>query len=126
MTMQGVTRLMLAGLVALLAACGDGDSDSGDDGDAEPRAEGISISMTEFAFDPEVVEIDADTAVTITVVNDGVVEHDWTIDELDVMLYADTGESTTGTVTAAAGTYEVYCTIPGHRESGMVGELIAS
>lgn len=119
-----MTSLVLAGVVALLAACG-GNGDTADDAE-QPAAGGISISMTEYAFDPETIEIDADTPVTITAVNDGIIEHDWTIDELSVQIAADAGESATGTVTAPAGTYEVYCSIPGHRDAGMVGELVVS
>jgi uncharacterized cupredoxin-like copper-binding protein len=29
-----------------------------------------------------------------------------------------------GTFTVEEGTYEFYCSIPGHRESGMVGTLV--
>lgn len=128
MRTRAVKLLVLAGVIALLAACGGG-GDAGDDdaGDGEqPAADGIMVSMTEYAFDPETIEIDADTPVTITAVNDGIIEHDWTIDELSVQIAADAGESATGTVTAPAGTYEVYCSIPGHRDAGMVGELVVS
>lgn len=113
--------VVIAGAVALLAACG-GNGDEGDDG-APADADGITVTATEYAFDPETLEIAADTAVEISLVNEGIVEHDWTIDELDVQIHTEAGESATATVTAPAGTYEVYCSIPGHRDLGMEGAL---
>jgi plastocyanin len=108
----------LAALALVLTGCG------GNGGDADGNGGGaITIVATEFEFDPADVSIPADTATDITIDNQGVVEHDWTIDELDVEIYADPGESVTQSITAAAGTYEVYCSIPGHREAGMVGTL---
>jgi uncharacterized cupredoxin-like copper-binding protein len=34
------------------------------------------------------------------------------------------GESETITINAAPGTYDFYCSTPGHKEAGMVGKLI--
>jgi len=72
------------------------------------------------------VTIDADTATTIVLDNQGIIEHDWTIDELDIQIFAAAGESVEATLTAAAGTYEVYCSVPGHRDQGMEGVLTVS
>ena len=77
----------------------------------------------EFAYDPTSFTIPADTATDVTLDNTGVVEHDITVDELDLRIYADPASSTTESVTAPAGTYTFYCSIPGHRDSGMEGTL---
>jgi plastocyanin len=117
---------LLAAVVAaslVVAGCGgDGGGDGGDGGDSG-SATGVTVVATEFAFDPPDLSVAADTAVQITVDNQGVVEHDLTVDELDLEIYAAPGESVTETVTLAAGTYEMYCSIPGHRASGMEGTL---
>ena len=34
------------------------------------------------------------------------------------------GQSAKLTVTLAAGTYTLYCTVPGHRAAGMVAKLV--
>jgi uncharacterized cupredoxin-like copper-binding protein len=40
--------------------------------------------------------------------------------------HADAGETVTSTMTVhEAGTYEVYCSVPGHRDAGMIGTLTA-
>jgi len=108
----------LAVLALGLAACGNGDdNDAADDGS-------VTVVGTEFEFSPSQVTIPADTPTEVTLDNQGAVEHDWTIDELDVHIYAEAGETVTETVTAAAGTYEVYCAVVGHREAGMEGTLV--
>lgn len=107
----------------VLAACGNGNGDGGTADDGGAGGDSLTIVATEYEFDPSDVSIPADTAVEITVDNQGIIEHDWTVDELDVEIYADAGDTATVTVTAAAGTYDVYCSIPGHRELGMEGSL---
>jgi len=114
------TRMTLIATFAVLALALAGcNGDDGDVGDGP-----VTVVGTEFEFDPEQVTIPADTPTEITLDNQGAVEHDWTIDELDVHIFAEAGESVTETVTAPAGTYEVYCAVPGHREAGMVGTLV--
>lgn len=95
---------------------------------ASPAAGGqeIHVQAMDIEFDVKEIRIPADTDVTIHVENVGVMEHDFVIDELDVrseMLAA--GQSDSVVVNAPAGEYEYYCSVPGHREAGMVGTLIA-
>ena len=53
-------------------------------------------------------------------------EHDFTIDALDVQLTAQPGKTAEATVTLKPGTYKSYCSIAGHRQSGMHGTLTVS
>lgn len=67
--------------------------------------------------------------VTLSLENRGVMEHNVTwADETSAtepFLYAAGGQTVTNTRTFdASGVYDFYCTIPGHREAGMVGALI--
>jgi nitrite reductase (NO-forming) len=80
--------------------------------------------MVDLAFDPTELTIPAGTDVTITLVNNGALEHNFVIDALGVQ--SDTvsaGGTTTVTINAEAGDYEFYCGVPGHKEAGMVGTL---
>ncbi len=84
----------------------------------------VTVVMVDIAFEPKEFTIAADTDVVVFLPNEGALEHNFTIDELGIA--TDTipgGESTTVTINAPAGTYEYYCSIPGHREAGMVGTL---
>ena len=122
MRSRRATSITLAAAVLALAACG-GDGDGTADPDSGASGDGLVVVATEYEFDPAELSIAADTAVEVTLVNEGIVEHDWTVDEFDVLIHTDAGESATATITASAGTYDVYCSVPGHRELGMEGVL---
>ena len=125
---------LLIGLLAL-AACGSGEAASpepapADDAaeDTEPADAGGGQSFTvvakEFLFEPASLTVSAGAA-SLTVDNQGVIEHDITIDDIGVHIYAAAGETASGEVTLPAGTYTFYCDIPGHRDSGMEGTVTA-
>lgn len=118
--------LVLVGAL-LLAACGDGEegTDTDTPDNAGNGAVEITVRTTEFAFDPDPIEVPADVPVTIVLINDGVIEHDLTIDATGLSIHVEPGETARETVTFDAGTYEVHCTIPGHHEAGMLGTLTA-
>ena len=65
-------------------------------------------------------------SVTINFTNAAPLEHNVTIAEGSKVLGATptfTGGSRTLTLTLKPGTYTFYCTVPGHRQSGMEGTL---
>lgn len=115
-----LTALLLATAV-LVVACG-GDSGSGDSASGSTVT---TIVATEFAFDPSSFNLSADTDVELTLQNAGVVEHDIVVEELDdrMLVYANAGQTVTETVNLPAGSYTIYCSIPGHRQAGMEGSL---
>jgi cytochrome c oxidase subunit 2 len=146
-----VRRSLVAALLSVLAvglvltACGDDDSSGADhpmesmpgrgmdggmmDGHDEPTpvAEGarrIEVGATSFEFDPDEITVTAGEDVAIVLTSDDVV-HDLTIDEIDVHVAADRGETAEGGLRAdEPGEYTFYCTIAGHREAGMEGTLV--
>ena len=128
------TRILPALAVSaalVLSACGGGgDSTSGDtngDGDNGGGASTFTVKTTEYAFDPADLTIPADTDVTVVVDNTaGVIEHDFTVEDEDVTIHANPGQTTEGTVELAAGSYVFFCSIPGHRQAGMEGTLTVS
>jgi uncharacterized cupredoxin-like copper-binding protein len=126
MKYRHVAVTMLAALV--LVACGGGggaaEDDGGDDTSGSGGGSTLDVTATEFKFDPAALTAVAGEDLTIKLVNGGVVEHDFTIDALGIKILVKVGE--TGEDTAenvAAGSYEVYCAIAGHKEAGMVGTL---
>jgi uncharacterized cupredoxin-like copper-binding protein len=123
-------RVLMLGALAialLVAACGNGEQGTNADtqDDAGNEVVEITVHATEFAFDPDPIEVSAGVPVTIVLINDGVVEHDLTIDSVGLSIHADPGETARETVTFVAGTYEVHCTVPGHHEAGMMTTLVA-
>jgi nitrite reductase (NO-forming) len=83
-----------------------------------------TVEMIDINFNPKEITIPANTDVTINLTNTGAAVHNFTIDELNVSSgdYAP-GQTGTVTINAAPGTYQYYCSIPGHKEAGMVGTL---
>lgn len=119
-----------AGLVIALAACGGNGGNGGENGDGtttteDHSAHSVSLTATEFEFDPSAVTVDAGAPITITLENAGVVEHDFVIDGMSFDLLTQPGDSSDATQTFDAGTYTFYCSVPGHREAGMEGTLTA-
>ena len=107
-----VAVLALGGLAALVASGSGGTSDA------------VRVGMVDFGFRPATVRVTAGEA-ELHIVNEGKVPHDLVVAgpgkgipeihagaEMDL----DLGE-------LPAGTYEIYCSVPGHAAAGMVGEL---
>ena len=103
--------------------CGS-DEESTEETNAPTAGQTITVGAKEFAFDPSEIEVAADSEFTITVVNEGVIEHDFNITgQESAKIVAPVGASVSGSFTLSAGTYEFFCTVAGHKESGMKGTL---
>jgi uncharacterized cupredoxin-like copper-binding protein len=116
------------GLVAVvaLASCGGDDDSAGNGGspdDGQEPGGSITLVTKEFFFDPDTVTAQAGTTEIIIDNSGGMVEHDFNLDELDIEIYADPGDTVSEVVNLQTGTYDFYCSIPGHREAGMEGTL---
>jgi len=84
----------------------------------------LEFHATEFAFTPMTAEVPQGRAIRIAIVNGGLIQHNLVIDALNLELTAAAGESAEVMLEPpAAGTYQVYCSITGHREAGMTGTL---
>jgi uncharacterized cupredoxin-like copper-binding protein len=117
-----------------LAACGGDDETTSASSDttaaetsttASGGGETVSISETEFSLDPSDATVKAGS-VTFDVSNDGGTDHNLEIEGNGVEEVTDTlapGDTGQLTVDLEPGTYEMYCSIDGHREQGMEGEV---
>jgi uncharacterized cupredoxin-like copper-binding protein len=131
-----IRAAVLAALLVLPVACSGG---GGGDETAGPSEEELEVIAVDFAFEPDAWTIPADTDVSVTLVNEGQVEHEWAVltegtrissesefeeDLVELEIEATpSGESATETVNLPAGTYQVICALAGHFNSGMEGEL---
>ncbi len=90
----------------------------------EAAAEEVTVEMVDIDFNPNEFSIPATTEVTVRLPNRGEIVHNFHIDPLEVHSEdVQPGGETTVTINAEAGDYEYYCSIPGHREAGMVGTV---
>ncbi len=111
---------VLCALVAILAlattACGGSAAPSG--------GAALRVTLSEFKFTPDRWEVSAGAPVKLELKNAGTVEHDFAVEQVAMKVHAPAGRTVEKTVGAlAAGTYQVLCSIPGHKEAGMVGTL---
>jgi plastocyanin len=109
-------------VVAAGAVAYGGDDDDGDDPAA---AGGARVAMTEYAFDPDPITVDADDP-DLQVVNEGTIDHNLLVRTIGKGA-PDLGPGESFTLDLDGiepGTYPVVCDLPGHTEAGMVTELI--
>lgn len=111
----------------------------------------LVVTAQSFRFAPAAIEVAQGHPVRLSLQNADTTEHDFQVDGLPVRaapaaahqhggsdsrgsedgvppglhLHAEAGTRTTVTFTPAEhGTFTVYCTVPGHREAGMVAVLV--
>ena len=81
------------------------------------------VTMVDIAFDPDELDVAADTPTEVALTNEGAALHTFVIDELEIKVELQPGDDGSVTIDAPAGTYTYYCDVPGHREAGMEGTL---
>lgn len=110
----------------------------------------ITVEATDFTYDPVSITVPVGQPVTLTLKNTGNVEHDFVIDQIkvanveasdsgpaahhqmnqpeyDLHFFAKARETAVLQFTAMEpGKYEIFCSIEGHKEAGMIGELIVA
>lgn len=113
------TTLAAAALFAtLVAACGGGAATTTTPGT-------VTETLTEFAFSAPTIQLKAGDKATLELKNAGTVEHDFTLDASGLQALVKPGQSATRVLgPLKAGTYEFYCSVAGHKEAGMKGQLI--
>ena len=117
--------IVLLAVVALatiaLSACGGGAAG----GSSAPAPLNVTITATEFKYDPTTINAAPGQTINITLKNTGSVDHTFVFAPANFKMTVAAGKSDTKTFTApAAGTYDFLCDIAGHKEAGMTGKLI--
>jgi len=106
----------------------------------------LTLKARDIAYDQTKLEVTVGRPVTLRFINDGVLAHDFSIATIgvtnvhdsnagehgghagakgDLHTSAEPGSRSTLTFTPTTpGTYDFYCTVPGHKEAGMIGQLI--
>lgn len=111
---------------SLVAACGGGAASPPPTPPPTPTPGPVTVEFkaTELSFAPVTAEVPSGRPVRLVLANEGQLEHNLTIDILNVKIVAAAGASAEVTVDPIApGRYEVYCSVPGHRETGMTASL---
>jgi uncharacterized cupredoxin-like copper-binding protein len=122
----------------ILAACGGPASNVG------PQV--INVTMQEFGFQPAEIPVKVNQPVKIILKNNGTVTHDFSstdavvtvmnsqgamhdMDNMNLMMHVAVEAGQSGSIEftpTQAGTYTFFCTVAGHKESGMTGKLVVT
>ena len=73
--MRFVPLIIVASAALALSACGSGNGGETNSAASPGGAKEISVSATEFSFDPGTIQIDQPGTYTFTLTNDGSVQH---------------------------------------------------
>jgi plastocyanin len=116
---------LIIGAIAL-SSC-SGDDDSGDAAPVGPGDGGVEVVARDIEFGESEYGTPAGE-VQLRYVNEGSIAHTLLIDDVDGFKLEVTGngDEDQGSVDLEAGTYTLYCDVPGHREAGMEATLVVS
>lgn len=108
-----------------------------------PRDGQLSVTASEWSFEPASIVLPQGEEITITLRNEGEIIHNLKVDDLTVDVHAQNSSGgfeadedevlvgadseNVGTITFVAlepGEYSFYCTIANHRQLGMEGMLV--
>ena len=109
-------RNLLIVIVLLLSACS-----------SAPQPLELTVTATDIAYDTSDISAKVNQKVNIKFVNEGVLEHNFIIDDFGVENLLQSGENVAISFTPQqSGSYEFYCDVAGHLEAGMKGTLRVS
>jgi len=105
----------------------------------------INVQPSQYSYDPAKIVLEKGRSISLILQNNDFIEHDIEIKNIpienintgthdehatgseDFHLHASAQEQTKLTFTPVQeGSYEFYCTIPGHKEKGMIGLLVVT
>lgn len=124
-------------LLAILAGCSGGTKSSG-------PVETVDLTANAMAFGSKELTLEKGKTYKLVFNNSDAVEHDFAIDKIpvkitaeghdgghgsskkaDLHVHADAGKTESVEFTPTEiGTYNFYCTVVGHKDAGMVGQLV--
>ena len=100
-------------LSILIAGCSSG-----------PSIKELQLSAQDIQWDQTEINANAGQEITLTITNDGTLDHNFNLEEYGIGVEIPPGDSQVVTFLAdETGSFEYYCDIPGHLDAGMVGIL---
>jgi plastocyanin len=120
-----VLRFLLVTLGLLLAACGDDDDGTPGNAGADGPTFEIALQDT-MSFEPEVLTVAPGDEVTLHLTNEGAIQHNFSIEDMDISVDVAPGatENVEFTAPGDPGEHTIFCDEPGHEGAGMTGTLV--
>lgn len=132
-TRRAAGALAVAICIGVAGCGGDDEKSSGSESTPAAKstpaetssAEVSKVAMSEYKFEPGSVTVKQ--GATISAPNGGALQHDLKLRQGGKVVggteLADAGKSVDFKVDVKPGTYEMFCSVPGHEQSGMKGEF---
>ncbi len=80
----------------------------------------VDVTLTEFKVEPASINVESGQKLTLTVKNAGTMAHDLKLAGTTGTKLLQPGESETVTVGPIDATSQAWCTVPGHKDAGML------
>jgi len=130
----GAFASMLAIVSLVGAACvSDAQGNEGAGGADQQAAAApatVEVMLSDFAIDPSAIEVPSGQPLTFSIMNHGQTPHTFAVvvdgQTLESEQVAAEATGTLDLPALQAGTYDALCTVPGHKDLGMVATVVAS
>jgi nitrite reductase (NO-forming) len=86
----------------------------------------VEIELGDLYVRPSTIEVPAGTEVIVDVTNAGAVPHDLKLNGETGTEMLDPGDHVTASLGVVTETTQAWCTVPGHREAGMVLDIVVT
>lgn len=120
----GIVAVLLSGIGLFLPASGGSASDGASSGAGGART--VQVELGEFYVKPATIEVPAGTELTLEVTNAGTMDHDLKLAGTTGTKLLGPDESETVELGAIDADAQAWCTVPGHKEAGMVLTVVAT
>jgi uncharacterized cupredoxin-like copper-binding protein len=115
----------ITGMAALAVAVAASPSTGDAAFDRAPDAS-ASVTMSDLRFEPDDLQIAAGQSTAVFVTNADGFDHSFDVDALDVHVFVPAHQTKVVMLYPDVdAVYDLYCAIAGHRDSGMVGRVVA-
>lgn len=123
-----VVLALVFGLTGLVLA-GDGDGELGPEGGNESSGgpvQTVAVELGDFFVKPDRVEVPAGTRLAVEATNTGDAVHTLNLEGEDGTDRIQPGDSESAELGVIDADTDAWCTIPGHREQGMVMTIVVT
>ncbi len=95
------------------------ETSTGGSPDGSGETQTVDVELAEFSVTPSTIEVPSGSTLVLNVTNAGTMPHDLKLEGTDGTAMLDAGQSETIDLGVMSTDGEAWCTVPGHKDSGM-------
>src|SRR5690606_26994942 len=122
---SAVVKTMAVALFAVVLVGSDDDGGTSVTTGEPGESVVLDVELGDLYVEPSSVEVPAGTELIVNVTNAGAMPHDLKLGETGTAML-DPGQSEQVSLGVMEQTTEAWCTVPGHREAGMVLDIVVT